>query len=183
MAIGKWQRWTILFGILASIGAAPSPSQIHIEGTAIKPSDWSVEQIQTQLATQIKPVEYNSKGAAHTFSCVPLVSVLKAAGVQTDFAMKGKMDPKLKNPQMRQAIVVSGRDGYTVVFSLAEALPMVGNRAIWVALEEDGRPLSQSDGPVRLIVPEDKMPARGVHQVESIDVVELSASTTQPASQ
>jgi hypothetical protein len=182
MADRNWQRWTILFGLLAAMGAAPAPSEIHIEGTAITPSGWSVEQLQTQLATEIRPVEYKSKGVTHTFSCVPLVSVLKAAGVQTDFAMQGKTNPKVKNPQMRQAIVVSGRDGYTVVFSLAEALPMVGNRAIWVALEEDGKPLSQSDGPVRLIVPEDKMPARGVHQVASIDVVELSATTTQPAS-
>jgi hypothetical protein len=182
MAIRTWQRWTIFFGLLAAIGAAPAPSEIHIGGSTTRPSDWSVEQLQTQLATEIKSVEYKSKGATHTFSCVPLVSVLKAAGVQTDFAMKGGKNPKVKNPQMRQAIVVSGRDGYTVVFSLAEALPMVGNRAIWVALEEDGKPLSETDGPVRLIVPEDKMPARGVHQIASIDVVELSASTTQPAS-
>jgi hypothetical protein len=180
MSIGTWRGWAAILAVMAAIGAAPSPSAIHISGLDVKPSDWTVEQLQTQLAAEIKPVEYKSKGAEHTFSCVPLVSVLEAAGIQTDFAMKGGANPKLKNPQMRQAVIVSGRDGYTVVFSMAEVLPMVGNRAIWVALQEDGKPLSPSDGPIRLIVPEDKMPARGVHQVATIDVVQLSAPTTQP---
>jgi hypothetical protein len=63
---------------------------------------------------------------------------------------------------------------------MGEILPMVGNRAIWVAMEEDGKPLSDKDGPVRLIAPEDKMPARGVHQIASIEIVELGAAATQP---
>jgi hypothetical protein len=110
-----------------------------------------------------------------------LVSLLKAAGVPVEFVMKPGADPKVKNPQMRRAVLVSGRDGYSVAFSMAELLPMVGNRAVWVALEEDGKPLSENDGPVRLIVPDDGMPARGVHGVASIDVVEVNAAATQPA--
>jgi hypothetical protein len=180
MTARAWQRWTIAFGFLAIAAAAPA-DEIHIQGSTTKPSDWTVEQIQTQLAADIKPVEYKSKGAMHTFSCVPLVSLLKAAGVPVEFVMKPGADPKVKNPQMRRAVLVSGRDGYSVAFSMAELLPMVGNRAVWVALEEDGKPLSENDGPVRLIVPDDGMPARGVHGVASIDVVEVNAAATQPA--
>jgi hypothetical protein len=48
--------------VLAALGAAPAPSVIHIVGSAVKTSDWSVDQLQTQLAKQIKAVDYNSKG-------------------------------------------------------------------------------------------------------------------------
>jgi hypothetical protein len=87
----------------------------------------------------------------------------------------GKADPKTKNPQMRLAILVRGRDCYAAVFSLAELLPMVGNRAVWLVLDEDGKPLADSDGPTGLIVPDDQMPSRGVHQVAEIDVPDLGA--------
>jgi hypothetical protein len=180
MTARTFQPWLIALAVLAASGAGAEPSAIHIGGNAVGPSDWTLEQIQTRLAAEIQPVEYSSRGAKHTFSCVPLVSLLKAAGVETDFVMKPGGNPKVKNPQLRQAVVVTGRDGYAVVFSLAEILPAVGDRQVWVALQEDGQPLSDADGPVRLLVPEDKMPARGVHQVASIDVVDFGAATTQP---
>jgi hypothetical protein len=169
--------------VLASAGAASTPSSFHVAGFGINPSDWTVDKIQTQLADQIKPIQYTSHGAKHTFDCIPLIALLQAAGVPADFVMKSGVDPKLKNPQLRQVIIVSGRDGYAVVFSMAEVLPMVGDRPIWVALDEDGQPLNDNDEPVRLIVPDDKMPARGVHQVASIDIVQLSTPTTQPQHQ
>lgn len=166
--------------LLATVAASPSPNSIEISGDALRTTDWTVAQIQKQLASEIKPVEYRSKGAAHTFNCVPLVRLLTAAGAPTDFVMRAGADPKFKNPQLRQAVIVSGRDGYTVVFSLAELLPTVGNRRVWVALDEDGKPLAESDGPVRLIVPDDKMPARAVHQIASIALIDLSAPATRP---
>jgi hypothetical protein len=180
MTTRTYQPWIIALAVLAASGAGPEPIAFHIGGNAVSPSDWTLDQLQTRLAAEIKPVENSSRGAKHTFSCVPLVSLLKAAGVETDFVMKPGGDPNVKNPQLRQAVVVTGRDGYTVVFSLGEILPAVGRRRVWVALEEDGQPLSDADGPVRLLVPDDKMPARGVHQIESIDVVDLGAPTTQP---
>jgi hypothetical protein len=72
-------------------------------------------------------------------------------------------------------VLVKGRDGYGVVFSLPELMAAVGNRTVWVALEEDGKPLAESDGPVRLIVPDDNAPARAVHEVGEIEVVEVGA--------
>jgi hypothetical protein len=169
-----------LLVLLVGLGADQAPSTVHIQGAGVTASDWSADQIQTQLASDVQSVQYKNKGADHTFSCVPLVSLLKAAGVETSMVMNPKADPKTKNPQMRRVLIVSGRDGYTVVFSMAEVMPMVGKRAVWVAFQEDGKPLADNDGPVRLIVPEDGMPARGVHEVATIDVEELSAPTTQP---
>jgi hypothetical protein len=175
-----WQIWAVMFVAAATIAADPPADSVHLGGNALKPSDWTVAQLTQQLGAEIKPVDYNSHGSKHTFDCVPLLSVLKAAGGATDFVMQPGADPKVKNPQLRFAVIVSGRDGYTVVFSLAELLPDIGNRAVWVALDEDGKPLPDRDGPVRLIVPDDKMPARAVHEVGSIELENLAAATTQP---
>lgn len=174
-----WKLWTISLALL-SIAAAPAVTPVHISGSAITPSDWTVDQIQSKLASDIKPMQYTTKGAKHTFNCVPLLSLLKAAGAGTDFTMQPGADPKVKNPLLRFAVIVRGRDGYTVVFSLAELLPSVGNRPVWVALDQDGKPIPDSDGPVRLFVPDDQAPARSVHEVGSIEVVDIGTPTTQP---
>ncbi|MGA2230007.1 MAG: hypothetical protein ABSH22_03695 [Tepidisphaeraceae bacterium] len=181
MKLRSWHSAAVLLVAMAAMGADAPPVTIHIGGSDLKGADLSISDIQTQLAAEIKPVQYNSHGAMHTFACVPLVSLLKLAGAHTDFVMGGSSDPKVKNPQMRQAVIVSGSDGYTVVFSMAEILPMVGDRTVWVALDEDGKPLAASDGPARLIVPGDKMPPRAVHQVADIEVVQLGPPATQPA--
>jgi DMSO/TMAO reductase YedYZ molybdopterin-dependent catalytic subunit len=95
--------------------------------------------------------------------------------------MDPKADPKTKNSQLRLVVIVEARDGYTVAFSLAELLADVGNRPVWLSLELDGQPLSERDGPIRLIVPEDQKPARWVHSVKSISMVDESRPTTRPA--
>jgi hypothetical protein len=97
--------------------------------------------------------------------------VLKAAGVPIELNMGPKMDPKTKNFPLRFAVVVHGRDGYLAVFSMGELLPDIGGREAWMAIDMDGKPLSDTEGPVRLLVPKDQMPARGVHELAEIDVV------------
>jgi hypothetical protein len=174
------RRMSLLsLGFLALLAAA-APDSIYVVGGP-KPLDLSIAQIQSDLSAEIKPVDYKSKGVQHSFNCVPLISVLKEAGVQTDFVMQPGADPKTKNPQVRRVVLVTGSDGYSVVFSLAELIPAIGNRTVWLALEEDGKPLTGTDAPARLIVPDDKMPARAVHQIASINVIDISAPTTQPA--
>jgi DMSO/TMAO reductase YedYZ molybdopterin-dependent catalytic subunit len=112
---------------------------------------------------------------------VALLSILKAAGVQTELNMGAKTDPKGKNDALRFAIVLHGRDGYVTVFSLGELLPDIGNKDAWVALDVDGKALPENEGPVRLIVPQDQMPARGVHELAEITVVNEAEAATQPS--
>jgi hypothetical protein len=183
MSAQKWFAVAILLGLVGTAGLAQGQDsdKVHVAGPGIVVSVWGVTQTETELASDVKPVKYKSHGADHTFDCVPLASFLKAAGAQTDFVMQPGADPKVKNPQLRRAVIVTGRDGYAVVFSLAELLPAIGNRTVWLALDEDGKPLADSDGPMRLIVPDDKMPARAVHEIASIEIVDLAGAATQPA--
>ena len=170
--------------LIAALGAQPTTLPlVHLAGALDKPGDWGADRIKTELASSMKPVTYISHGAQHSSNCVPLVSLLQAAGTNTALKMGPTMDPKTKNYALRLIVLVQGNDGYTVTFSLAELLPNIGGRSAWLTLDQDGQPLAAKDGPVRLIVPDDGMPARWVHAVSEIRIIDPTApeSTTQPS--
>jgi hypothetical protein len=183
MLVRKWFGVVIVLGLVGTAGLVQGQDsdKVHVAGPGIVVSVWGVTQTQTELASDVKPVKYKSHGVEHTFDCVSLVSFLKAAGADTNFVMQPGADPKVKNPQLRRVVIVTGRDGYAVVFSLAELLPAIGDRTVWLALDEDGKPLPEGDGPMRLIVPDDKMPGRAVHEIASIEIVDVAGPATQPA--
>lgn len=69
---------------------------------------------------------------------------------------------------------VRAADAYVAVFSLAEFDPAFREQAIILADAQDGAPLPAEAGPLRLVCPGDKRPARWVRQVISIEVVSLA---------
>ena len=69
-------------------------------------------------------------------------------------------------------MAAQGFDGYTVDFSLPELLPEFGHHAVWVALDEDGKPLTGETGPASLLVPDDVKAGRWVHGLTAITVVD-----------
>lgn len=169
---------------LANLGAAPGGDSLQVSGDAIaQPHQWTVADLKQQFASQLSNITYQSHSGAHTSACVPLLAVLKAAGVGTELKMDPKADPHTKHAPLRVAIVAEASDGYAVVFSLAELLPEIGNRPVWVALDQDGQPLADHDGPVKLVVPDDTKPARWIHAVDRLELITLPVSSpaTQPS--
>ena len=67
-------------------------------------------------------------------------------------------------------VVVVARDGYRVTYSLAELDPETGNRPVYVVDKCAGKELDFEDGPLRLVTPADRRPARWVRQVETVTV-------------
>lgn len=170
-----------LLALSASALAQPGPDTLSVTGAVSKPTDWTADQLKTQFASDLKSITFTSHDTPHTANAIPLFSLLKAAGAPTDLTMTPKTDPKTKNFPLRFFVLIQGRDGYTAGFSLAELLPDIGHEEAWLALDLDGKPLSESDGPARLIVPSDAKPARWVHEVRTITLVNGVAPTTQPA--
>lgn len=72
-----------------------------------------------------------------------------------------------------EGVLAKARDGYQVVFGLAEVAPELANEPILVAGTRDGKPLPDSQGSFRLICPNDKEGARSVKMLEEIVVVRL----------
>jgi hypothetical protein len=99
--------------------------------------------------------------AAETYSGVPLATLLAKVN-----APLGK---ELHGEAMTSCVIATGSDGYSVVLSLAEVDPSFHEGQVLVADTRDGQPLGEN-GPFQLIVPDDKRPARWVHNLNSITV-------------
>ena len=151
--------------------AAP-PASFQITGAVLKPGAWDAARLRRDLAGDITPVTYTLKGVHHTAHAVPLFALLQAA--------QPRLNPNIKNHRLQFIILVRGRDGYTAAFSLAELSPDLGQRTAWLALDEDGKPLAEDDGPAQLLVPGDAKPARWVHGVAALVVRDEAAAPGGP---
>jgi hypothetical protein len=97
-----------------------------------------------------------------TYSGVPLIDLLAKQGVPHGHDLRGK--------GLSEYIVATGSDGYKAVLALAEVDPEFHPGDVIVADAIDGKPLDAKAGPFRLVVTEDKRPARSVHNLVSIEV-------------
>jgi hypothetical protein len=97
-----------------------------------------------------------------TYSGVPLIDLLAKEGVPRGHDLHGKA--------LSDYIIATGSDGYKAVIALAESDPEFHPGEVLVADSMDGKPLDAKTGPFRLVVTEDKRPARSVHNLISIEV-------------
>ena len=78
-----------------------------------------------------------------------------------------------KSADVAAYVKASARDGFQVVFSLAELDPSFTSNDIIVADSVEGKPLADAQGPMRIIAPKDKRGSRSVRMLERIEVVRL----------
>ena len=98
-------------------------------------------------------------GPEQAFVGPPLPAVLALGGVQLD---------SLRGRALAQYLIVEARDAYRVVFSIAELSPDFGARQVILARSVDGHPLTEEQGPWRLVVAGERRPARWVRQVNAL---------------
>jgi DMSO/TMAO reductase YedYZ molybdopterin-dependent catalytic subunit len=98
---------------------------------------------------------------------VALEEILRKAGVPQGDALRG--------PAMATYVLAEAADGYRVVFSLAELDAGIADSEVMVADTMDGTPLGDKLGPLRLVAPHEKRPARWVRMLSSITVVRAAA--------
>ena len=118
----------------------------------------------TLAASPREPVDADAYGKPLHCSGVPLAALLRNAGAMPAEPLRGA--------QLARIVRVTARDGYRVVFSLAELDATLGNARVFVVDACDGKTLDEHDGPLRLLVTDDTRPARSVRQVQAIDVVD-----------
>jgi hypothetical protein len=110
-------------------------------------------------------IKANEHGREVVFEGVLMHDVLARPGVPLGKELRGKA--------LSCYVLATGRDGYAVVFSLTEFDPAFQDSDILLADKREGKSLDQKEGPLRLVVPHDKKPARSVRMLERIDVVQL----------
>jgi hypothetical protein len=97
------------------------------------------------------------------FEGVPLATVLSMTGIQLGESLRG--------PRMTEMLLVEAGDGYKVVFALAEIDPAFATKEIILADKRDGKPLDAKEGPLRIVAPGEKRPARWVRQVIALKLI------------
>jgi DMSO/TMAO reductase YedYZ molybdopterin-dependent catalytic subunit len=91
--------------------------------------------------------------------------LLKRAGAPLGRDLSGKA--------VATYVRATAKDGYQVVFSLAELDPAFTPNDIIVADTIDGKPLFDYQGPFRIVAPHDKRGARSIRMLQRIEVVRL----------
>jgi len=97
-----------------------------------------------------------------SYSGVPLSAILSKAGAPTGQALHGE--------NLSKYLLVRCADGYEVLFSLAELDLVFTNREVILADSINGKPLPEAKGPLRIIVADEKTPARSSYQVVELIV-------------
>lgn len=67
-------------------------------------------------------------------------------------------------------VIVGAADGYRVIFSLPEIDPEFTANRVLLADRREDQPMRAPEGPLRLVVPDEKSYARWVRQVTSIEL-------------
>lgn len=101
-------------------------------------------------------------GNPRSYSGVPLSAILSKAGAPTDKALYGE--------NLSKYLLVRCADGYEVLFSLAELDSVFTDREVILADSMNDKPLPEAKGPLRIIVPGEKKPARSSYQVVELTV-------------
>jgi hypothetical protein len=101
-------------------------------------------------------------GASETYAGVPLIDLLAKEGVPHGKDLHGNA--------LSEYVVATGADGYKAVLALAEVDPEFHPGTVIVADTLAGKPLDEKTGPYKLVVSEDKRPARSVHSLVKIEV-------------
>jgi len=161
----------ILFVLQLALSAQQTPGALlEFTGDVPRPRTYVEPEWKALKHISVTATNEHDKKTS-TFSGVPLRDLLKEAGVPSGENLRGKA--------LATCIVITASDGYQVVFSLAELDEGIGNLQVLVADTEDGKTLPQNIGPLRLVVPSDKRPARWVRMVKTIRVV-ANPSTASP---
>jgi len=100
-----------------------------------------------------------------TYSGVLLRDLLHQAGVPSGEALRGR--------DLAACVRLTAKDGYVAVFALGELDPSIRDEDVLVADTKDGKPLADNRGPLQLIVPADKRPARWIRMLTRVEVVNM----------
>jgi DMSO/TMAO reductase YedYZ molybdopterin-dependent catalytic subunit len=177
----RWNRfasYTVLVLCLQSIysgwaqnktGDAVSPSAqaeglLDLLGDLPNPRRIDVSDLHRLPRVEARTTDPHDPGKEIVYSGTPLVETLKAGGLLLVSGMGGLRET------VKMTVIVEATDGYRAVFSSAELDPELTDRIILLADTKDGQPLPLREGPLRIIVPGEKRPARWVRQVKALTV-------------
>src|SRR5689334_23265656 len=163
------RRFFILVWLLVSFYSSASYAQnkppapvvdvtLSISGEVARPLKLSAADIAKLPRRTVRAKDHSGKES--TYEGTPLIEILQLAGVPLGESLRGK--------NLALYLVVEAADGYRAVFALPELDPAFTERVVLLTDRKDGIPLSAADGPLRLVIPDEKRQARWVRQVTAL---------------
>ena len=116
---------------------------------------------------QVKATDHEQNVA--TFEGVLLRDALQPLGLPFGKDLRGKA--------LTIYLLIEAQDGYQVVFTLPELDALFTDKVVLLADRRDGKPLSEKEGPLRIVVPDEKRQARWIRQVKSITARDADAAS------
>lgn len=165
-----WRRAAVLLlGIsllagLASAQTAPAPAGDVLltvtgeDGKALRLTAADLGKLPRQT---VRAADHGKEATG--YEGIPLVELLKLAGATLGDAL-GHGDAPV------WYVAVEAKDGYRAVFSLSELDPAFTDKGALLVDRKEGKPLGDSEGPLRIVVPGEKRHARWVRQVTGIRI-------------
>jgi DMSO/TMAO reductase YedYZ molybdopterin-dependent catalytic subunit len=155
-----WRR-SLRLAAVAAVALAAGVAQA--QALTLRDGDRTVTLDSADLhALPQETLTIDDHGASRTFTGAPLGAVLDKIG-----APKGE---QLKGEALGYTVVATASDGYKVALSLSEIDPSLGDKHVIVADSEGGKPLDPQQGPLRLVVKDDKRLARSARNLVSIEL-------------
>ena len=145
--------------ILTTIALCQQPAALTLHGLDGKPVNITAEDLTKMAHHSIKASDH---GTPATFEGVLLSEILAKVNVP--------LGDKLKGKALSQFLVAEAADGYRVLFALPVLDPASTDHPVYLVTKRDGQPLSEKDGPVRIVAPNEKRQGRWVRQVIALTI-------------
>lgn len=135
--------------------SAAAKASLRISGEVGKPLILNAEDLAKLPRRSVRAKDHSGKEAE--FEGSTLVDLLTLAGVEFGEGLRGK--------NLELFLVVEAADGYRAVYALPELDPAYTDKVIILADKRDGKAMDAKEGPLRVVVPDEKRQSRWVRQV------------------
>jgi DMSO/TMAO reductase YedYZ molybdopterin-dependent catalytic subunit len=157
----------VIFFLLASsalaqtgLTPAPKPILLSINGEVPKPLQLTADDLAKLPRRSIRAKDHAGREAG--YEGVEVGEILKLAGIKFGDDLRGKA--------LALYLVAEATDHYRAVFALPELDHDYTDKVVLLADSREGKPLAANEGPLRLVVSDEKRQARWVRQVITLSI-------------
>lgn len=155
-------RSPLTIAIVFCAAAAAQTASFEIDVAGHPPLILSAADLNQMPQHTIRVTEH---GQPVTYTGVLVSDVLIKAGAPMGSQLKGKA--------LSSYVLATARDGYAVIYALPEFDSAFTDAQPLIASQSGGKPLDDNQGPFRMVMSQDKKPARSLRMLQKIEVVQL----------
>ena len=152
-----------LLTVISRAATSAEPGTLAISGAVERQLNLRISDLEKMPHVSVEVKDHD--GNLTTYEGVPLVELLRSAGAA--------IGERLRGATMASYVLAEAKDGYRVVFAMPELDPAFTDSKVLVAYAANGKPLPDGQGPLRIVAPQDKRPARWIRMLQRIQVVKI----------